>query len=871
MKKLLTISLAVFIFGGVAAGAGWCPSMDATGDCKVDMEDFAVFASQWLQEGIAAPDVVGMSWAAAETAITDVDLTVGTVSVGYSNTVPAGNISSQTPNAGETLQSGGAVNLVVSRGPTPFETTWDTSLGAGTTVTLALAGDVDAEIDWGDGTAETVTTGGPYVHDYGVDGTYTVLVTGSVETYNSYGNGGGDSECAKLVSVDNWGHLGFTSMFYAFYQCSNLVSLPDTSEGIEAVTDMRGMFWDASSFNHDIGGWDISSVTRMWGMFGGALSFNQNIGSWDTSSVIDMSYMFYYASSFNHDIDGWNTSSVTDMSRMFYYASAFNQDLSEWCVELITSGSYEFDVGATSWTEPRPVWGTCPSPFETTWDTSLGAGTTVTLALAGEVDAEIDWGDGTAETVTTGGPYVHDYGVDGIYTVLVTGSVGAYNSDDSGGAISEREKLVSVDDWGSLDFTSMHSAFYNCSNLVSVPDTSEGIEAVTDMSFMFYHASSFNQDIGGWYTSSVTDMSWMFWDASSFNQDIGWWDTSSVTNMDYMFYHASSFNQDLSGWSVTLIPSEPDYFDDDATSWTLPDSRPIWGTCPSPFETTWDTSLGVGTTVTLALNGDVDAKIDWGDGTAEIVTSSDLYVHDYGVDGTYTVLVTGSVEEYNSGGAVSEREKLISVDSWGQLGFTGMERAFSDCSNLVSVPDTSEGIEAVTDMRWMFYKASSFNSDIGNWDTSSAIKMESMFEYASSFNQDIGGWDTSSVTDMAEMFDHASSFNQNIGGWDTSNVADMGWMFWGADSFNQDIGSWDTSSVTIMASMFYEASLFNQDIGGWDTSSVTEMDEMFDRASSFNQDLSGWCVTYFSSMPSSFDDDADSWTLPRPVWGTCPP
>ncbi|MBA4158679.1 MAG: hypothetical protein H0X65_14560 [Gemmatimonadetes bacterium] len=51
--------------------------------------------------------------------------------------------------------------------------------------------------------------------------------------------------------------------------------------------------------------------------------------------------------------------------------------------------------------------------------------------------------------------------------------------------------------------------------------------------------------------------------------------------MSAMFSGATAFNRDLSGWCVSNIPFKPDGFDTEATSWTLANSRPLWGTsCP---------------------------------------------------------------------------------------------------------------------------------------------------------------------------------------------------------------------------------------------------------------------------------------------------
>jgi surface protein len=80
---------------------------------------------------------------------------------------------------------------------------------------------------------------------------------------------------------------------------------------------------------------------------------------------------------------------------------------------------------------------------------------------------------------------------------------------------------------------------------ISLWDTS----AVTNMGGLFSsdrcgrdNIRNFNEDLSAWITTNVTDLSYMFYDATSFNCDISAWDTSSVTSMSRTFCGATSFN-----------------------------------------------------------------------------------------------------------------------------------------------------------------------------------------------------------------------------------------------------------------------------------------------------------------------------------------
>ena len=61
---------------------------------------------------------------------------------------------------------------------------------------------------------------------------------------------------------------------------------------VSRVTDMQGLFRNASRFNGDISKWDVSNVTTMSGMFYGADAFNREISNWDVPKVIDMANMY---------------------------------------------------------------------------------------------------------------------------------------------------------------------------------------------------------------------------------------------------------------------------------------------------------------------------------------------------------------------------------------------------------------------------------------------------------------------------------------------------------------------------------------------------------------------------------------------------
>ena len=222
----------------------------------------------------------------------------------------------------------------------------------------------------------------------------------------------------------------------------------------------------------------------------------------------------------------------------------------------------------------------------------------------------------------------------------------------------------------------------------------------------------------------------------------------------------------------------------------------------------------------------------------------------------------------------------------------------------------------VTNMTDLF-KSTSFNSDIGHWDTSTVTVTHGMFEGNTSFNQDISSWNTAALVDSSYMFSGATAFNQNYtSSWNTAAITNNSYMFTvpasplslhsngvtivaladavvgqsytlngtsylvvdnstiaanktanivttrvtnmqslfnGETDFNGDISSWDTSAVTNMKMMFLQAREFNQDISAWDTSNNTNMDYMFSHAFKFNGNIGSWDTSNVTIMRKVFE------------------
>jgi surface protein len=428
---------------------------------------------------------------------------------------------------------------------------------------------------------------------------------------------------------------------------------------------MISMFQGATLFNQDISGWNVSRVTTMQSMFQGASIFNQPIGTWNVSNVTNMNSMFYAASIFNQPLYSWNTTAVENMDYMFYNATLFNQDISGWNVSRVT---------------PRP-----PTEFSNGYALTVEntpGGFFLTLAANGTTVKYI----GNANDVPTSSPLFVRANIRGNtlewFAVVKNGAKQA---------ITEYAKGINS------------SPFIPPGQSSPVPFNNIVTTLMTDMSFLFFIAITFNENIISWDTSSVTDMRDMFLSAKAFNQPLNLWNVSSVTTMYQMFTGADAFNQDISGWNVSNVTNMQEMF-----AYVYAFNQPL---------NSWNVSK---------------------------VTTMRAMFSLLNFDKPLNLWDVSAVKDMNSmfSGTTAFNQD---ISGWNVSSVEDMRTMFYGAIKF-DKPLNLWNVSKVKDMQGMFNGASIFNQPLYSWNTSAVENMDYMFYNATLFNQDISGWNVSRVT-----------------------------------------------------------------------------------------------------------------------------
>lgn len=412
----------------------------------------------------------------------------------------------------------------------------------------------------------------------------------------------------------------------------------------------------------------------------------------------------------------------------------------------------------------------------------------------------------------------------GTYRVIISGA--GFNNITMGGN-PDYQKLLSIEQWGTVGWTSMANAFSTCINLevnatdapnlancTSMRQMFEACTAVTGVGFetwnvsnvqsflnTFAGATAFNGNISSWNTSSATDMTGMFAATSSFDQDLSSWNVSNVTNMQNMF-RASAFNHDINSWNVFNVTIMAGMF-----SLTQSFNQPLDG---------WN----------------VSNVTDFSQMFAGALSFNQLI-------GSWNVSSGNAFAEMFNGALVFNAP----IGNWNMSNCVNATAMFQD-AQVFNRDISNWNMGNNQSLAYMFAGATQFNQPLGSWDVHSTNTTGNMFADAVSFNQDLSLWNTTNVTYMAEMFRNASSFTQDIHTWNVANVNDMTRMFFGAANFNIDISNWDVRNVVSMTGVFQNASSFNQNLATWNIQSVNDLSDIFHNSGLSNENydniLIGW-------------------------------
>ncbi len=385
----------------------------------------------------------------------------------------------------------------------------------------------------------------------------------------------------RLTRVEQWGTTAWTSMQNAFRGCANLqvtaTDLPDLS----GLSDLSGMFSFCNTLNspNNIGSWNTSVVTNMSGLFSQASAFNQNISSWNTGAVTNMSSLFADAAAFNQDIGVWNTSAVTNMAAMFAGAIVFNRNIGAWNTAAVTNmnsmffSAYVFNQNISGWstmavTNMSSMFGYARDFNQNigSWNTSAVTSMSRMFEDAFDFNQNIGVWNTSAVTNMTG-MFIDAY--------AFNQNIGTWNTS----AVTNMSRM--------FDFATAFNqniGSWNTSN-------------VTDMSGMFADASAFNQNLGTWTLNPAVNLSNMLnntgMNCNNYSATLISWSANPSTP------NGRTLGASGRQYGTNAVAARNDL--DIAKSWTITGDAPSGTVCTIvPTITSFTpTSGSIGTTVTI--------------------------------------------------------------------------------------------------------------------------------------------------------------------------------------------------------------------------------------------------------------------------------
>jgi len=461
----------------------------------------------------------------------------------------------------------------------------------------------------------------------------------------------------------------------------------------------------------------LSGINTISGILSGAVNA-ERVPESIPLSVRDISFAFSNASSFNQDISSWNTDNIINMEKTFFGASSFNQNISSWNVENVTNCN-EFSTSSPINIRKNflPDFSRCQcncglEEFRLIVNTRLPeASKIVSIPIQGSNKINVEWGDGNIEDLSSF-PLTHTYQEDGLYEIVIRAKIFSSFGWGRMEALNSTS-LLEIVSWPNVP--TLSGAGKGAINLQTVPTSLPS--TVTNISFLFEGAASFNQSIESWNTENINNMEGLFKDTVLFNQSLNEWNVSNVENMKGLFEGATSFNSKIDKWNVSNVInmiemfSGAKSFNQNINNWNVSNVENM----SSMFSRA------------SSYNQDMN---EWN--MSKVKDTSFMFFE---------------ATSFNS-----------NIQDWEMSSVTTMTSMFSGAisfnQNIIKW-NTSNNLSTVE----MFRSTFAFNQPLLSWDVSKVRFMDAMFLDARSFDKNISLWNVENV-ENCKLFSLFSPINE---------------------------------------------------------------------------------------------------------------